>query len=465
MFNEGIDVPEANVIVVHGSAAQRKSQLAEAAELPRAVVVLNWEAARLHSRLAPYGSVRLKRCGEHGGDPGLKPSLCESHAKELNLLGFHTVIADEAHKQKDPKSKQTRAVWAIQHGPEVVYRFGLTGTPIANHPGDLWAIMHGIAPDDYPSKTRYVDRYALLAWNTFGGLDIIGVRPDTRDEFFAVLDPRMRRMSKSLVLNLPPKLRPTRVAEMSSKQAKAYAEIEKGMVTRLEDGQLVLATNSMVQALRLLQFSSSYAEVDTETGHVILSEPCSKVDALVDVLEEMEDKPLVACAESRQLIEIAARRLDKLHITYRMIIGGMTMDQRAAALKDFQEGRARVMLFTIKAGGIGLTMTAADTIVFLQRSWSMLDNKQAEDRIHRIGAEKHETISIIDVIAPGTIEETQIYRLREKMARLEEVVRDKEQLKAAGRFDEAARLEAEESAILTYNLAGAELVRDEGDDE
>lgn len=443
----------------------KEAELAVAAG-EKVVVIINWEAVRLHSRLAPYGSVRLKRCTEHGGTEPT-PRTCEVHHKELNHLPFRTVIADEAHKQKDPTSKQTRAVWAVQHAAE--FRFSLTGTPLANHPGDVWAIMHGIAPDDYPSRTRYVDRFCMLAWATFGGMDIIGVRPDTYEEYFRILDPRMRCMPKALVLSyLPDKQRVRRYAELNPKQLKAYHEIEKGMVTRLDDGRLVVTTNNLTQQTRLIQFSSSYAEVNDQ-GHVRLTEPSSKVDVLLEVLEELGDKPVVVAAESRQLIEIACARLSnpgkgKTPISWTAVIGGQTEDQRDAALKDFTEGRARVMLFTIKAGGVGLNMTRADTIIFLQRSWSMLENKQAEDRVHRIGSEIHEAITIMDLVAPDTVEEDQILRLYEKSARLEEILRTKELLRHAASLGDQeagyrlAAIEAEESAILASDLTGRELL-------
>lgn len=451
------------------SPGSKKKKMFKDAELAaaagrRVVVIINWESVRLHSRLAPFGSIRLRRCIEHGGTEE-SIARCEVHDKELNRIPFRTVICDEAHKQKDPQTKWTRGAWAIQHAAE--FRFSLTGTPLANHPGDVWAIMHGIAPLDYPGKSKYTDRYCLMAWSAFGGLDIIGVRPDTREEYFRILDPRMRRMPKDLVLKfLPSKTRMRRYAEMSQKQAKAYADIASGMVTRLDDGSLVVTTNNLTKQTRLLQFSSSYAEVNEE-GHVRLIEPSSKIDDLLAVLDELGDKSVVVAAESRQLIDMACRRLDnpgkgRTPISWRAITGGQTTDQRNMGLKDFMEGRARVLLFTIKAGGVGLNMTKADTIVFLQRSWSMLENKQAEDRIHRIGAEVHEAITIIDIVAPGTVEQDQILRLYEKAARLEEIVRDKELLRnAASLGDQAAsyrlaEIEAEEAAILASDLTGQE---------
>lgn len=450
--------PAVHVEVISSGAGKKKAfkRAAEAAAHgERLLVIINWEAVRLHSRLASYGSIRLRRCAAHGGTVE-KESQCEVHAKELNGIPFRTVITDEAHKQKDPKAKQTRAVWAVQHG--AAYRYALTGTPLANDPSDLWAIMHGIAPADYPSRTRHVDRYCMLAWSPFGGMDVIGVRPDTRAEYFRVLDPRMRRITKDTVLSfLPPKTRSRRIAVMSPKQAKAYHEVESSMLAEVDGGELVVATNHLVQNLRLTQFSSSYAEVN-EQGEVRLTEPSSKIDALIEIIDELGGKQLVVAAESRQLIELACRRLDKHSITWRAVTGGQSEDQRRQAVAEFQDGKARVMLFTIKAGGTGITLTAADTIVFLQRSWSMLENKQAEDRVHRIGSERHENVEIIDLIAPGTVEEAQVVRLWQKSARLEEIVRDRALLaREASQGNEAARyrlseLEVEEARILASDL-------------
>lgn len=451
---------EVHCFSIGGGKQAKAKQFAAAADLidrgEKVVVIMNWEAARLHSRLAPYGSVRLKKCPEHGGqDPKVKASTCEVHHKELNDLPFRTVVADEAHRMKDPKSKQTRAVWAVQHGPSVYYRWATTGTPIANHPGDLWGIMHGLAPEEYPTKTKFIDRYCLQSWNAFGGMDIIGLRPDTKEEFFSFFDPRFRRMPKEVVLPfLPQKVRTIRNPEMPPKLAKAYREMAEGMVTRLDDGSIVLATNNLAKNTRLTQFSSAYATV-LEDGSVRLADPSHKLDELMEVLDELGDKPVVVVAEHRQLIELACERLDKSGITWRRIVGGMTEDQRDSAKKDFQDGHARVFLFTIKAGGTGLDglQDRADTMIFLQRSWSMLENKQAEDRVHRIGSEKHESVHYIDFVTPDTIEEVQIERLYAKAERLEEINRDRARRMAAGLSTE--ELDLEEYTILSTDLTEA----------
>lgn len=481
--------PDVKTFVVGGSAAKRMATFKEAGLAihngEKVVVILAWEITWRHSRLAPYGSVRLS-------DPERQP-------KELNRIMWRTVVADEAHKMKDPKAKQTRATWQIGHTESCQFRFALTGTPIANDPGDLWSLMHFVDPLEYPSKTKWVDRFCLLSWNAFGGMEVIGVRPDTREEFYSIVDPRMRRMPKELVLPfLPKKLRSVRFAEMSSKQAKAYREIEASMVAAVDSAPLedeaeavmqalerwgapqrqalVIASNPLVRNLRLIQFSSSYATVKDD-GEVELAEPSNKLDELMDILDELGDEPVVVAAESRQLIELAERRLldaqarlqkdrkDPRAFTFRHIVGGMTDDERERHKDDFQEGRARVMLMTVKAGGVGITLTRAGVIVFLQRSWSMLDNKQSEDRVHRIGSEIHDKILVIDIVAPGTVEEVQIARLHEKMERLEEIVRDKDTLKArAIQYDESGQAKVVDDAawarVLELEAEAARLEED-----
>jgi SNF2 family DNA or RNA helicase len=437
--------------VVTGSAANRKKILTDAAKHPFAVVIVNYESVRLLSRLTGYGSIRLRRCREcdrTNGEATLKASQCEVHPKELNRIPFRTVIIDEAHRIKNPQSKQTRAVWAVAHQDSVRQRWALTGTPLANHPGDLWSTLHAISPKDFPTRGHFVDRYCLQAWNAFGGLDIVGLNPANRDEFHKLLDTRFRRMPKALVLpQLPPKVRTTRWVDLTSAQRKLYAQLTSQVVVDVE-GTSAHVKDQLIARIRHMQVASSMVKIeDTEW---IPCEPSPKLDELELVLEEHGDRPIVVCAEQRKLIELVARRLDKLRITYGLITGAITEYERKVTLEQFQAGKLRVLLFTLKAGGTGLTMTAADTIVFLQRSDSMIDNKQAEDRVHRIGSEGHESIHVIDIVARDTVEEKQIGSLTEKFMRLQEITRDRATIIAAGgRPDE---LDTEEARIMAMRL-------------
>jgi len=430
--------PEAKPYVVFGGVVQRRKIFKQAKDDPNALVIINIEAVRNHSRLAGYGSIHL--------------TDAEKEPKELNDIPFRTVVFDEAHRMKDPKSKQTRAAWAVGHGPTVQHRFALTGTPIANDPSDLWSILHFLAPEEHPTRSKFIDRYCLQAWNSYGGLSVIGVQPETRAEFQQVIGPRFRRVTKDEVLKqLPRKQRQLIRVEMSPKQAKAYREMETQLATRVDGGVIVAASNLTAQ-IRLLQFAGSTCNVDEE-GLVTPVEPSPKIDALLDLLDAARGKPIAVCAVQRKLIELAAKRLDKEKITYGLITGKVDEWTRKQNLKKFQEGELPVLLFTIQAGGTGLNMTAADTIVFMQRSWSMVDNRQAEDRVHRIGSEVHESINVIDIVTEGTVEETVLTRYLEKVHRLDQITQDRARAKANGL--DVTELDELETFILNAHLGEA----------
>jgi SNF2 family DNA or RNA helicase len=185
------------------------------------------------------------------------------HLKELNDFGFRTVVLDEGHKIIDPKAKQTRACWAVAHDPSVLRTIVLTGTPISKATDDIWSLLHCAAPLDFPAKTRFVDRYCMTAWSSYGALQVIGLRPDTRDEFYGILNPRYRRMPKALVLpQLPPRVREVRYVEMGREQTRMYKEMEDGLITFTDEGEPIIAASNLVAATRLLQFASSSVDVE-----------------------------------------------------------------------------------------------------------------------------------------------------------------------------------------------------------
>jgi SNF2 family DNA or RNA helicase len=462
-------LPQFTPYVVTGSAAQRKKALTTARDDPHAIVIINIESVRLYSRLAPYGSIKLKRCREcdpNYGDENLKASRCEVHLKELNFIPFKFVALDEAHRVKEPKSLQTRAIWYVGHQPSVKYRWGMTGTPVANHPGDLWSIMHFVAPDEYPTRGKYIDRFCLSAWNAQGTMDIVGVRPDTRDEFFRILDPRFRRTLKATVLTqLPPKIREVRYSTLSPAQRRMYQELSSSLVTRTPDGQLLLAPTQLAATTRLTQLAAASVKVekpnpdDPATWQVHLVDPSPKLDVLEEVLDEIgvthrhyTGAPVLIAAEHLQLLKLAVKRIERYGIRYGVISGEIAPVDRRRVLAELQAGTLRVLLFTSKAGGVGLNMTAADTLVNLQRSWSLVDEVQKEGRNYRIGSEIHESIRIIDIVSSDTIELDQITRLHEKFARLEEITRDRVALLRADPNASTFELDQLEELIMSTYL-------------
>ena len=434
--------PDVKTQVIKGSASQRKRQFEEDAQ----VFIINWESLRSHSRLAPYGSVALTRCRECGGqDEKVTETRCEVHKRELNGIDFEAVIADEIHRSKDPKSKQSRALWAASGDAEI--RFALTGTPIANNVVDLWSILHWISPKDWPSKTKWIDRMVDTMLNAFGGMMVIGVKPTMQDEFYKSVNPVMRRMLKKVVLpHLPPVINERRDVEMSTKQKKAYDQMRELMIAELESGDTLTAPSVLTQTIRLLQFASSYATltVDESTGEAraILDAPSCKVEALMDDIDngDFGDDSVAVCAVSKQLINLLSAELTKSKIPHGLITGDQNEDERQKAIDDFQSGAIKWILFTAQAGGVGITLTAARRLIMLQRPWSLVDHKQVLDRVHRIGSEIHDSIVITDYVTEGTIEERVIQVLETKADNFEQIVRDKEQLLKLLQDDRAGNL-------------------------
>jgi SNF2 family DNA or RNA helicase len=276
---------------------------------------------------------------------------------------------------------------------------------------------------------------------------VLGIKPHMEDEFQRTNSHHMRRMLKARVLPwLPPVINERRDLEMSTKQKKAYDQMRDLMIADLESGEALSAPSVLTQTLRLLQFASSYANivVDEKTGEprAVLSEPSCKVDSLMDDIKngDFGDDSVAVCAVSRQLIELLSAAMTKANIPHGLITGAQNEDERQQSIDDFQSGAKKWILFTAQAGGVGVTLTAARRLIMLQRPWSLVDHKQALDRVHRIGSEIHDSIMITDYVTEGTIEERVIEVLETKADNFEQIVHDREKLLDLLKKDKASKL-------------------------
>lgn len=421
--------------VVKGTLSQRRKQLAT----PAHVYVMNIESIKSHSRINSYGSIELKKCLAHGGeDPRVKDTSCQVHEKELNKMDFGAIVMDEAHRIKDGKAVQTRAIKAAAGKTPI--RIALTGTPTANDVTDLWSILNFLEPTEFASRTRWVTRYIETMANVFGGFMVIGVRAEARAEFDGMLNPRMRRMSEDVVLTfLPPIVYQRRDCEMSPKQAKAYKQMRDDMIAELEDGTTMVAGSPMNQSARLLQFASSYAELDVEETvdeygfpkikqRAILTDPSAKLDSFMEDITSFGKEQVAVMAVSKQLIMLLSKRLEKAGISHGVIAGGVSEDDRQEAMDRFQSGRDQFILFTTGAGGTGVTLTAARYLCRLQIPFSFVDYKQSLRRVRRIGSERHENIIVIDYITEDTLDDHVFDVVAKKEENFEDVVKDKDAL-------------------------------------
>lgn len=406
---------DATPFVIDGSAAKRRKTLEAAGKAQRPVVVINYESLRLHTRLAPYGNT--------------VNTPAEAEAKELNQdFVWGTVIVDEAHKIKEPKSKQTRAVWGVSRGAR--YRFALTGTPILNNPDDLWAIMHFVAPEEWPSRSQFRNRYCDIAPAWHGGIINDGIRPERLPELDIFLQPRMLRRTKEQVLpNLPPRIYTELKIPLDGKQAKAYDQMVKHMMAEVDNGVLV-ATDPLSSLGRLRQLASATPVLDAEGSVVELATPSNKLDAVKDILLE-GGTPVVLYFDSRKLAELFERELSKDY-SVGMVTGKVPAAVRQANVDLFQAGKLDVMCIVLKAGAEGLTLTRASRLVLVQESWSNAESKQAGDRIHRIG-QLADKVEIITLMSEGTVDEAVRAASVMKEEQLQAVLRDPGWVKKAMR--------------------------------
>jgi SNF2 family DNA or RNA helicase len=417
--------PELEPVPVVGTASERRKLIDEVRDYG-GMAVVGLEAARLHSRLAPYGQVRL--------------SEAEKTPKDLNLVDWDAVIVDEAHRLADPKSKMTRAAWAL--GREAEHRWGLTATPQTKGLDTLWSPLHFADHEEWPSRTKFIDRYCMTSMNFWGGLTVGALRPEMEAEFMAIFEPRSRRLPKAVVLPmLPPVTRIRRDLPMTKEQAEAYRQMAELSLASVADGEVIVATSTAAQYTRLGQFASSLAHVevrqvkDRETGElkpkefVELNMPSNKVTALLEDLKDwlQQEESVAVFATSRRLIMLTSDELRKKKIPHAMIVGGQADMERHEEKRKFQDGEVPVILVVIAAGGSGLTLTRARIGAFLQRSWSNVDDQQAEGRFHRIGSEVHDTVIRVDYVSEGTVDVGQIdVTLPGKEDMLQQVLRDQE---------------------------------------
>lgn len=427
--------PELRTVVVDGTALRRR----QAIERDDADVwIIGWPNVRAHTRLEAYPGTRFIRCRACGGiDDGIAASRCEVHPKDLNTVArpWRTIIADEAHRMQDARSKQTRALWWLLHQAE--FRWLATGTPIADNIGQLWPLLHGLDTATAPSRSRYLDLFAVKEMNFHGGTTVLGIRPDTAPTFHSFVQPLIRRIPRRVALPfLPRRLEPIfRYPAMSPAQKRTYDALKKQAVVELE-GQLIVPPNTLVTFARLCQLASSMLEItegEDADGFTMplprMTMPSSKVADLLDFLED-EEGQLVVAANSPQLVALAEKALSAKKITHCKIVGGMSADDMDQAVTWFQRGDCRVIFITA-AGAESVTLTAAHTIFFMQPDPSWRSRDQKICRIDRIGQEGHPQggVRIVYSITPGTVEERLFKLGEEKGERAAQVTQDAELLR------------------------------------
>lgn len=336
---------------------------------------------------------------------------------DLKPIEWFHIIADEAHAMQNRNSKQTKALKSLK----TWYKSALTGTPAYDKPDDLWSILNWLYPGFWSSYWQYFNEHIIFS-SVNGYKQILGVNN------LAVLQGQMepfyiRRRKEEVLTQLPDKYYTEVRVELLPQQRRAYNSMRDNMLSwiGLHEQEAVAAPVVIAQLTRLQQFACAFAEYDEDKGKMFLSEPSSKIDAVVEIVESTGGQ-VVVFSQFAQVIKLLAMRLEKKGITCGKYIGDTNSDDRNKIISDFQDGKIQVFAGTIAAGGVGITLTASSTVIFTDRSWSNALNLQAEDRLHRIGQES--AVQVIDIIANDTIDSPRIRQIKQKWAWIKRLVGD-----------------------------------------
>ena len=437
-------------IVATDSSAARKKAIKQALELAnkgrRVALIMNYESVWRHTRLAPYGNLRMQKCEKC--DPAsvlpVTHAKCETCNKELNEIHWDAVICDEAHRVINV-TNQTRGIWYLTRNTDYVW--ALTGTPSRGTVGDFWSLLHLVDPDAFPSRQRFLDRYCVLGNDNWGNQIIMGVKPGMTQEFEQItnrymlrksFDEIMKGMADALGETYVPisRIVEQRHVEMSREQRALYNDIADNMFVTTDDGSVIWADNGLSELTRLLQCSSAMLKTEGEHDNpdnpykVHMVNPSSKVKEVVKIVtEDLErEEPVIIFAVHRELVELIRDTLEAKGVSTAMIHGGIDAGDREIEIERFQNGSAQAIILTYATGSEGITLTRSRIQIRAQLSWSMILNKQSVHRNLRYGQEAT-VLTYIDLITEDSVESRVYDAYADKLDALEAIVQDAKRMK------------------------------------
>lgn len=295
---------------------------------------------------------------------------------ELRSVNWDAIIVDEAHRFKNRRAKQTKALRRLNAGWKVM----MTATPYGKAPDDLWALLSWLYPRKYTSYWRFFDKYVDYVKIRAGGKSWRKVRgPRNMKKLAREISPFYLRRTKER-LNLPPVYKEDRPVIIDGDQESMYLELAREAYLQLS-GKEVILENALVRFLRLQQCSLDPALMADELPFFVTEEVPAKVKWLDEWLDDHPNEPVIITSRYRRfvekwLVEIAPDSV---------IVGGMKTDEVQAALNSFQEtGRLVGTLDAIKES---LNLQRASTMIITDGTYSSVAMYQLENRIHRIGQE------------------------------------------------------------------------------
>lgn len=327
----------------------------------------------------------------------LRDKSIQSQIKKMcndGIIGM--TIIDEIHKCKNSQSKQGKAI----HCCCSYYRLALTGTPLMNNPVDLYNVLKWLEVENH-SLTYFKNLYCEMGG--FGGYEIIGYK--NLDQLENSLNKNMLRRRKEEVLDLPPKIYTDELLDLDSSQDKLYRDVTNQIIEDID--RIMLLPNPLTELIRLRQVTSN--------PNILSSKNITNVkyDRILDILESTTDKVIIF-SNWTKVINPLYIKLSSLGYNPALVTGE-SKDPILEMNKFQSDNTCKVILGTTPALGTGYTLTAANTVIFIDEPWSKAIKDQAEDRCHRIGTKG--TVNIITLICKDTIDE-----------RIHQIIKDKGEL-------------------------------------
>jgi superfamily II DNA or RNA helicase len=319
-------------------------------------------------------------------------------ARDRKLLAeqeFHVVVLDEAQAIKNPLAHATQAAHALR----ARHRICLTGTPLENNLGELWSIMHFLNPGLLGERKRFAQDFRTPI-EKHGDMA-------RRDALVARVRPFMLRRTKSAVArDLPARTEIVERLQFDTAQRDLYESVRLATYGQLREE---IAARGLARShiailaalLKLRQVCCDPRLLRLEHGG--RDAGSAKLERLMEMLPEMlaEGRRVLVFSQFTSMLALISAALDEVGITYTTLTG--ETDDRVAPVRRFQSGEVPVFLISLKAGGVGLNLTAADTVILYDPWWNPAAEAQAIDRAHRIGQDK--PVFAYRLIALGTVEE------------------------------------------------------------
>ena len=308
---------------------------------------------------------------------------------------FGCEIIDEAQYIKNPATQAAKAVKAIASKN----RFALTGTPIENRLSELWSIFDYLMPGYLFGYKYFKETFEEKIVEKAEG------EQQALERLHRMVAPfLLRRLKKEVLKDLPDKMEEVVYTKFGKKQEKLYKASEKNIVMNLKKSSGKEVQENKIQILAELTKLRQIC-CDPSLLYEDYKEGSAKLDTCMEVLENALEggHRILLFSQFTTMLDILAKRLTEKNVSFFMLTGSTSKKKRRELVEQFQNGQAQVFLISLKAGGTGLNLTAADTVIHYDPWWNVAAQNQATDRTHRIGQKND--VTVIKLIAKDTIEE------------------------------------------------------------